>query len=406
MPMVPQSPYLSALYISVLGRPIDPSGQAFFQAQLDSGVSYLTVQGEIASSAESQADIAAFYTADLGRPVDAGSLASWVSYLSTGGTQAATHMAIATSTEAANAVNAIYQADLGRPASAADMSGWEQSFSSGNSLSLLRSLVAPSGEAANAINATYQAVLGRPASIADITGWQANFAHGSSLTALRVAAAASPEAATAINNVYLNDLGRNASANEIMLQQQALANGNSIAGLINAALAGPEFAGDIAADYNAAGAGKAPTTVEVAADASHLRSGIPLQTVQAEIKELGGAAGPPTVASTAITPQTINVSASASAFVYGLLNNDALVAAAPETVSVGAAMGVATATITGFNAAQDIIQVQSSEAPSYAAIAVTPYGSGGSSLQLGSGHTVVLTNVAPPSLSAADFRFV
>ncbi len=357
-------PDLVAIYPAILGRPIDPSGLQSYQALLDSGVSFAAVETSIAESVESETDIGRIYAADLGRWVDQASLVSWVGYLANGGTQAAVQISVAYSPEASAAINASYQASLGRAATSADIAGWQQ-----------------------------------------------NFANGSSLTVLHGELASSAEASQAVNSVYVNDLDRAASPAELSTQLQVLSAGGTIAALNNAALSSTEFAADIAADYAKSGApaGKIPTPVEIAADASELRSGIPLTTVQAQIQEIGGGPPPQTIQYTTISPQTI--SGPAPSFVYGLLSNDALIAQAPESVAViqnAATNGIAIDFINGFNPLTDVIQVQSKEAPNFAAIQSTlqPFGATGTYLQLGSGHQVTLTNVTPQQLTAADFRFV
>ena len=357
-------PELVAIYPAILGRPIDPSGLQSYQALLDSGVSFAAVETSIAESVESETDIGQIYAADLGRWVDQSSLVSWVGYLANGGTQAA-----------------------------------------------VRVTVAYSPEASAAINASYQASLGRAATSADIAGWQQNLANGSSLSVLHTDLVSSVEAQQAINSVYVDDLSRGASPAELNAQVQALSAGGTIAALNNAALSSPEFTADIAADYANSGAplGKTPTPVEVAADASEIRSGIPLSTVQIQIRELGGGPTPETVQLTTINPQTIN--SPGPSFVYGLLDNDALITQGPETVTAeqnAGRGGTAADFVSGFNPLTDVFQVQSSEIPSFAAIQSTlqQFGSTGTYINLGNAHGVELANVTPQQLTAANFHFV
>jgi hypothetical protein len=65
--------------------------------------------------------------------------------------------------------------------------------------------------------------------------------------------------------------------------------------------------------------------------------------------------------------------------------------------------------IQGFNPATDILQIQSGQAASFAALDIAASGNG-SVIALppstGNGQDIYLSNVAPSALHAANFRFV
>ncbi len=79
--------FLTALYQDALGRPIDPSGMAFFSAQLASGTTRTQVATEIFGSGEFRQDLVeGFYQTFLHRQADPGGLAFFVNALGNGTT--------------------------------------------------------------------------------------------------------------------------------------------------------------------------------------------------------------------------------------------------------------------------------------------------------------------------------
>lgn len=77
--------FLTALYQDVLGRSVDPTGLAGFTAQLDSGVSWISVAFALLNSDEDRADLVGdWYTTYLGRSPQPGELDFWVDQLAEG----------------------------------------------------------------------------------------------------------------------------------------------------------------------------------------------------------------------------------------------------------------------------------------------------------------------------------
>jgi hypothetical protein len=80
-----QSGFLDALYADVLGRAIDPSGQAFFSAQLAQGATDTAVASAVVDSPEAQQILVqGLYDTLLHRPADAAGLAYWSGLLASG----------------------------------------------------------------------------------------------------------------------------------------------------------------------------------------------------------------------------------------------------------------------------------------------------------------------------------
>jgi hypothetical protein len=78
--------FLSALYLDVLNRPIDPTGQAAFGLLLSQGLTPRSaVAGQIINSGEGLSDrVKGWYTTFLHRPADSGGLAGFVNALQHG----------------------------------------------------------------------------------------------------------------------------------------------------------------------------------------------------------------------------------------------------------------------------------------------------------------------------------
>jgi hypothetical protein len=78
-------PYVSALYLSVLGRAVDPTGQVFWQNQLGAGATLAQVAAGIINSSEAQMRaIDDYYVAFLQRAGDAAGTSFWLQTLQAG----------------------------------------------------------------------------------------------------------------------------------------------------------------------------------------------------------------------------------------------------------------------------------------------------------------------------------
>ena len=393
-----------AVSSAVLGRASTAAEVAGAEQSLASGGSLANIRAYLATTGEAAGAISAVSSAVLGRASTAAEVAGAEQSLASGGSLSGVRAYLATTGEAANAITAVFNADLGRAPLAADLPGLEQALANGATIANFRSYFAGTAESANAITATFQQTVGRAPSAADIANIQADFAAGWSVSGLRSVLATSAEEGTDITRAYQNDLGRAASPADTAASEQYIAGGGSLQALQSSLVGSAEFASDINTATQAA-LGRPANAVEIAADRSQVLSSYSTAaTIHAQIAELSGG-DPPSGngAVVAITPQTI--AGSGPNLVYGLLNNDAALSAHPLTVLDEAGAGLSLPIITGFNPATDVIQLQSHQDASFAALSVSPI-TGGTSIYVGNGASIDLNGIAPASLTAANFRFV
>ncbi len=133
--------------------------------------------------------------------------------------------------------------------------------------------------------------------------------------------------------------------------------------------------------------------------------------VRTQLAQLtGGPAPQPTGAPfIAITPETIQsgtLAGSGPSLVYGLFNNNALVAGATETVSAFFSDKPGETVITGFNPAVDVLQIQSKQAASFAQVSIFQLDANDTVVSLPGGATFMLDGTPQAALTAANFRFV
>ncbi|HEY1861068.1 MAG TPA: DUF4214 domain-containing protein [Gemmataceae bacterium] len=77
--------FLQAAYSSILGRPLDPSGQTSFLGLLAAGVSRATVALDLLSSGEYRTNlVASYYSTFLGRTASSTEIAEWVASIASG----------------------------------------------------------------------------------------------------------------------------------------------------------------------------------------------------------------------------------------------------------------------------------------------------------------------------------
>ncbi len=395
---------ISYIFLSVLGRAPAASDYPGLQQALAGGATLAGLRSYFATTAEAGNAVTAVFNQVLGRAPLPGDVAGAERSLAGGASLAGIRSYLSTTQEAANAITAVFNADLGRAPFAAELPGLEQALANGASIANFRSYFAGTTEAANAIIAVFQATVGRLPSAADIASIQGNFAAGWSVSGLRSVLAASAEEATTVTRAYQNDLGRAATPADIAASERYIAGGGTLQALQSSLVGSTEFANDVGAATQAA-LGRPANAVEIAADRSQVLSSYSTAaTIRAQVAELSGGEPPPgNGAAIAISPQTI--AGSGPNLVYGLLNNDAVISAHPLAVSDEAFGGLSSPSITGFNPATDLIQVQSRQEASFAALGITPI-NGGASVYVGNGAFIDLNGVAPASLTAANFRFV
>ena len=396
---------VSALYQRILNRPADAAGLAAAAAAVDAGVSLQQISVSLALSAEAQFDINTLYLNELGRPADAVTLDADITYLANGGTLLNLQVALGQSAEAYMQLQQMWQAIVGEPFAS---TYFQTYLADGGTLAGVRSFLAGSAYGQGDVGSVYATVLNRAPTAAELASATAYLAGGATPRILpplpSIGYAGSPVGNTLISS---------------------LANTGEVIADINAA-------------YQAA-FGHAADAVEIAGAQSELVSGATLRDVIGQIDRAGPVPTqlPPDLAAgltgyiATVTPQMIG--GSAGSFAYPLSGGDNLISPNPGLSVLygfgavpyyGQHGGAGALTVTGFNPATDVIELQSGQmlAPN---TAVTFHGGiydpvlpgadiGGASvtqvgnaavIQLGS-LGVNLAGVNASSLTAANFRFV
>ena len=322
---------VTSLYLQVLGRLPDPGGLAADTAALNAGESAAQLEASLAASPEAQADLANAYQTILNRPIDPSGQASATAALASGTSLTQIKLNLATSPEAQSDLSALYQTELNR---SPDISGelfFENALANGLPFASLPEIFATSSEAQGDLANLYETILGRAPDAGGLASATQFLANGGALTTIKV-------------------------------------------NLIDS----PEIINDVTAAYEAA-LGHAPTTDEIAGYQSELATQS-FKHLQAELSELSGS--PPTPLAdglASIDPQTV-ITGGVTNLVYGLGNNDALIATQPKTVELGDEyylnpltndQFILAAEIIGFNVATDVLQIQSLQNSSFSSLSLT-----------------------------------
>jgi hypothetical protein len=148
--------YVQNLYADLLGRPLDPAGQATFVGGLDrTQLTRTQVVQDILNSNEYRTDVVqALYETELHRPADSRSLSGFTAFLAGGGTEEQIAANLAGSAEffhdngSTNAgfLAALYQDALGRPPDSAGLSTWLAALQNGSSRSQVAAAIFGSPE--------------------------------------------------------------------------------------------------------------------------------------------------------------------------------------------------------------------------------------------------------------------
>ncbi|HVC93403.1 MAG TPA: ELWxxDGT repeat protein [Pirellulales bacterium] len=188
--------YVAAVFLDVLGRPVDAAGLAYWDHLLDTGTAVASVAAAIANSPEYYANIVIMpdYVKLLGRAPDAAGLAYWVAQMdgssgnvtdqqleadlvSAGGTTGEFYTdAGGTNTDW---IDAVYEKLLGRAADVAGEMYWNGLLNMGETLGLVAQGIAGSRENdTQLINDDYMQYLGRAADPGGLAYWLQQFADG------------------------------------------------------------------------------------------------------------------------------------------------------------------------------------------------------------------------------------
>jgi hypothetical protein len=143
------------LFLSLLGRPAGPAAQIFFGGQLRAGATFQQVEAQIIGSDEffirNGATIGGFlnalYVDVLGRPVDAAGLSFWGTALAFGGSRIGVALLVNTSAEAdlVNVTN-LYRTFLGRNPDPLGLSVFTNALETGTRLGAVTATILASNE--------------------------------------------------------------------------------------------------------------------------------------------------------------------------------------------------------------------------------------------------------------------
>ncbi len=401
---------VTAMFTGAVGRaPTAAELPAVAQAMAN-GASLTSLVGVLANSAEAAAAVNAVFQAVVGRGMMAGEQPAALNGLANGATLASLRSILSTSAEAAAKVTALFNDTVGRAPLASELPAVEAVLAGAASLASLRLALGGSAEEATALAALFTAVLGRVPTAAELPAMQQAIGNGASLGSLRAVLAASGEEAGAVNATYQSVLGRAPTPTELQAAVTGIANGGALADARTALVGSTEVAFDVTTAFQSA-LGRPANLVEIAADRSELQSGVSLALVKTQLAQLtGGPAPQPIGAPTiAITPETVTLgtlAGSGPSLVYGLFNNNALVAGATETVSAFFSDKPGETVITGFNPAADSLQIQSKQAASFAQVSVFQLDANNTVVSPPGGTTFLLDGTPQSALTAANFHFV
>lgn len=154
-----------SLYSALLGRDADATGAANFSAQVQAGTSLQDITQSFLTSAEHYSNLRADFLTDvysslLGREVDATGAATWQAQFEAGATRGEVIAAIAGSDEAGNLsnedfVSALYTSALGRETDEAGLDTWVSLLTSGASRTDVADLIYSSAESNHNINTDF-----------------------------------------------------------------------------------------------------------------------------------------------------------------------------------------------------------------------------------------------------------
>ena len=396
---------LGRTYLDVLGRPLDAAALPGVRANLLAGGSVAALRGYLATTAEAATALGNLWMAVVGRAITARELPADEQALASGASLASLRGVLATSAEAAGKLAGLFNDTVGRAPLASELPVDEGALAGTASLASLRMVLGASAEEAAAVTALFTSVLGRAPTAAELPVVQQQIGNGAILGNLRAVLASSAEEAGAITAAYQSVLGRTPSPAEIQAVEAGIAGGGTLAAAKAALVNSAEAGNDVTAAFQSA-LGRPANPVEVAASRSELQSGISLAVVRTQVAQLAGGpapqpAGAPTIA---ITPATL--AGAGPSLVYGLLNNDALIAGAAETVTdqFGGASGEAV--ISGFNPAVDVFQIEARQAASFAQLTFAQPNATDTLIGVPGGAAFLLHGTPQAALTAANFHFV
>ncbi len=195
---------LTGLYTTILGRPPDPDGLAYWEGALASGISLAQVASAFLHSAEYESDVvASYYEGFYGRAASPAELSAWVSYIQASGDSLESIADLFLTNPAYNALHAsdadfiqsLYGNLLGRQASAQEIAGWSSNLNGGWTRAQMVQFVIGAADT-RAIEGDYEAIFGRQADSGGLAWAQSALQRGTTLVDLDVLLFSSDEYAT------------------------------------------------------------------------------------------------------------------------------------------------------------------------------------------------------------------
>jgi hypothetical protein len=178
-----QQAFVNGLYQTLLGRPADNNGLAYWVGRLNAGLARADIVGAFWNSDENRTrEVAAYYQAFLRREPDAPGLTYWAGQLKNGLDETAVILGFLQQAEGQQApdavfVQALYSGVLGRTASDGELRGWLSRLSGGESRQQVASAFLFSAEAAGlAVTNIFGAYLQRAPVPTELDYWTGRIA--------------------------------------------------------------------------------------------------------------------------------------------------------------------------------------------------------------------------------------
>jgi muramidase (phage lysozyme) len=162
---------INTAYENILGRPIDSTTLASWEAGLASGGTTLTIiWSDIATSPEAQADINAIFERILGRASTSAGIATTEANLASGSqTMAAFESSVADSTEVVTDISATFQSVTGSAIDQATLASGEAALASGGYVAGVGGIILDSSDMQTLYALDYEQMLGRDPTSAEIS---------------------------------------------------------------------------------------------------------------------------------------------------------------------------------------------------------------------------------------------
>lgn len=386
------------------------------------GSTQQTVQASIL--AQGEAAVPGLYQQILGRIGDPGGIAFWQGQIASGAeTVPGVQQAFATSQESTGNIQSLYQQLLGRLSGSSEVSFWESQLAvPGGSLAGVRSEIAHSTESQSDLRTAYQNVYSAAPS-QNVLGWLQNqLATGASTLAQVISALQNPLVIDTATGQAITDQSTDqplgvaiASDPQNTGNETAtimLTNGSGTATDANGTLSGAGLTHSGAGVYTltnstAGGLSAALDALVFTPTQGQVSVGQSVTTdVSLSVQNKNSSTG--TGTTTSITATAVSAPTHLD-FIYGSIGSDSFnlpsghgAAAIAENLTP---MG--NDVVSGFNLAQDMVQLSIAQFPNFSAVeAALTASSGNAVLSIGGSSSLTLLGVNPNNLTASNFQLV